>query len=242
MALFGQAASSMFGGGGGARGSAMTQPWMQPKPTGIKMQQPGGIGPSSQIGTAMSTNPTSQQEGMQPQQNKLNRTQWRDAWMGAGKMNPQQADEWLKSHGATQMEGGGKAGRWTTPHGESLDLQIGRGAAMAGKRGGMITPGWTRMGGGGNKQGPMGPSGGMMGGGVTGYGGGIGPTNEQGLPPGTYGGGNPYYQMMGGMQNQPPSMTQQLQGNQPQAQQMPQRNTPWGQMNRMQPQRMMSGY
>lgn len=80
------------------------------------------------------------QEQQQPQ---MNREQWRDAWMGAGQMSPQDADKWLSSHGAQQL--GEKAGVWRTPSGDVLDLQIGRGGAKA--TGGKITPGWTQVGG-----------------------------------------------------------------------------------------------
>ena len=83
MALFGQAASSMFGGGGGGiagRDSPAMQQWMGRK-------QPGGIGPSNSL------TPGGGIQAQQPAKQAMNRTQWRDAWMGAGKMNPQQADE-----------------------------------------------------------------------------------------------------------------------------------------------------
>jgi len=92
----------------------------------------GGIGPS---------NPDQMAQQQQPQQS---REEWRDSWMGAGQMSPDEADKWLSSHGATQL--GEKAGVWRTPSGDVLDLQIGRGGAKA--TGGKITPGWTQVGGG----------------------------------------------------------------------------------------------
>src|SRR5436190_1116088 len=107
-------------------------------------QQDGGIGPSPEV--------VQQQQQPQPQ---MNREQWRDAWMGAGQMSPEDADKWLSSHGAQQL--GEKAGVWRTPSGDVLDLQSGRGGAKA--TGGKITPGWTQVGGGGYEQSsPMQPS------------------------------------------------------------------------------------
>jgi len=93
---------------------------------------------------------------------EMTREKWRDAWMSKGPMTPQQADEWLRANGATQMAGGEKAGRWRTPYGDELDLQIGRGAALA--SGGTIMPGWTPAGGGGGAPGGGGPVGGGGGG------------------------------------------------------------------------------
>jgi hypothetical protein len=130
-----------------------------------EQQQPGGIGPS---------NPD--QMAQQQQQPQMNREEWRDAWMGAGQMTPDEADNWLGSHGATQL--GEKAGVWRTPSGDVLDLQIGRGGAKA--TGGKITPGWTQTGGGGDQGGNQqmdpnqmggpwmnfGQPGGMQGGGI----------------------------------------------------------------------------
>ncbi len=113
----------------------------------------------------------------QPQQT---RDQWRDAWMGAGGMTPQAADDWLRSHGATEVNS--KNGTWTTPYGDTLDLQIGRGAALA--NGGMITPGWTPTGGGGGVPGGGGGGGGGVFGGMAGAGGNV--------LSGSFGGFNPY--------------------------------------------------
>lgn len=90
-----------------------------------------------------------QQEQIQPEQPaapapQMDRNAFRDAWMSAGQMSPQDADNWMRSHGATPVAGGEKAGRWQVPGGDVLDTQIGRGHAMA--SGGMITPGWTHTG------------------------------------------------------------------------------------------------
>jgi hypothetical protein len=138
---------------------AAAQAWRKQQ----QQQDPGngegqGIGPSPDV--------VEQQQ--QPQQT---REQWRDAWMGAGQMSPDDADKWLSSHGAQQL--GEKAGVWRTPSGDVLDLQIGRGGAKA--TGGKITPGWTQVGGGQQDQnqqqmpdqsqwGQFGQPGGMMGG------------------------------------------------------------------------------
>ena len=116
-------------------------------------QMDGGIGPSPQVVE-------------QQQQPQMNREQWRDAWMGAGQMSPDEADKWLSSHGAQQL--GEKAGVWRTPSGDVLDLQIGRGGAKA--TGGKITPGWTPVGQGGFEQNQPQQMGGAMG----------------QMPPGTY--------------------------------------------------------
>jgi hypothetical protein len=62
--------------------------------------------------------------------------------MGSGQLTPQQADAKLTSMGATEVNPG--SGVWTTPQGETLDLQIARKAALA--NGGTITPGWTSTG------------------------------------------------------------------------------------------------
>jgi hypothetical protein len=109
-----------------------------------------GLGPSQNVV------PDTEQQPVQ----QMDRNTFRDAWMGAGQMTPQQADQWLRQHGAQQLQGGEKAGRWQVPGGDQLDLQIGRGGALA--SGGMITPGWTAIGGGGQTQG-MGPSPSAMG-------------------------------------------------------------------------------
>jgi hypothetical protein len=78
--------------------------------------------------------------------NGQNRAQWRDAWMGHGNsLTPEQADQWLRANGAQEVNPG--SGVWQTPHGETLDVQIARKAAM--KNGGNITAGWGRLGGGG---------------------------------------------------------------------------------------------
>lgn len=71
----------------------------------------------------------------------LSREAWRDQFMGLGSVSPQAADQWLRSHNATQL--GGKGDIWNTPYGDTLDLQIGRGAANA--NGGSITPAWTQV-------------------------------------------------------------------------------------------------
>lgn len=119
-------------------------PWQTQQP--IPSQDGGGIGPS---------NP---EQMIQEQYQAPSREDWRDQWMSRGQMSPQDADNWLRTHGAQQQQGGEKAGRWVTPHGEALDLQIGRGGAMA--TGGKITPGWTSQGESPNpvQQSPMGPS------------------------------------------------------------------------------------
>lgn len=74
----------------------------------------------------------------------LSREAWRDQFMGLGSISPQAADQWLKSHGGNQL--GGKGDIWQTPYGDTLDLQIGRGAANA--NGGNIMPAWTQTNGG----------------------------------------------------------------------------------------------
>jgi hypothetical protein len=78
--------------------------------------------------------------------NGQNRAQWRDAWMKQGRLTPQAADAYLRANGATEVNSG--SGVWTTPHGETLDMQIARKAATAGRNGGLITAGWGRLGGG----------------------------------------------------------------------------------------------
>lgn len=87
--------------------------------------------------------------------NGQSRDQWRDAWMGRGAMTPEEADAYLNANGAKQVNG--KNGSWTTPFGDTLDLQIGRGAAVA--NGGKIMPGWTGQGGGGSGAGGAGAPG-----------------------------------------------------------------------------------
>lgn len=93
--------------------------------------------------------------------NGMSREQWRDAWMGLGSLTPQAADQWLASHGATQVNANN--GTWTTPFGETLDLQIGRSGALA--NGGMIRAGWGGGGGGADTPTiPAGAVGGTLGG------------------------------------------------------------------------------
>ena len=107
----------------------------------------------------MATSAPGFQDG-QPQEQQappqMTREQFRDEWMSAGQMTPQAADDWMRAHGATQAAGGEKAGRWNVPGGGMLDTQIGRGGAVA--SGGMITPGWTPVGGGGGSA----PGGGVL--------------------------------------------------------------------------------
>lgn len=88
--------------------------------------------------------------------NGMNREQWRDAWMGLGKVKATDADNWLRAHGAQAMPG--KGDKWMTPFGEHYDLQIARGAANDGKNGGMIRAGWSGMRGGGGNGIPQGPA------------------------------------------------------------------------------------
>lgn len=84
--------------------------------------------------------------------NGQNREQWRDSWMRNGSMSPEQANEWLRANGAQEVNG--KSGVWTTPHGETLDLQIGRQGALA--SGGSVRAGWTDIGANGGQAGPPG--------------------------------------------------------------------------------------
>lgn len=79
----------------------------------------------------------------------LSREAWRDQFMGLGSISPQAADQWLRSHGGNQMSGKGDI--WQTPYGDTLDLQIGRGAANA--NGGNIMPAWTSTAGGNQSNG-----------------------------------------------------------------------------------------
>jgi hypothetical protein len=101
----------------------------------LPSQQLPGFSPQAQTGGIISgaANATAP---------SMNREQWRDAWMGLGQMTPQQSEEWLRNNGAQRIT---ESGVWQTPHGEQLDLEIGRKAALAGMNGGMITPGWTSI-------------------------------------------------------------------------------------------------
>ncbi len=108
----------------------------------------------------------------------LSREDWRDQWMGSGPLTPQQADARLRELGATEVSG--RSGVWRTPHGEILDVQIGRQGALA--SGGTITPGWTRTdGGGGGGGGAAGGAGGRVSG-YGGYGGGGAPGSGTTMP------------------------------------------------------------
>jgi hypothetical protein len=74
--------------------------------------------------------------------NGMTREQWRDAWMRQGQLTPQAADSWLRSNGAQQVNAAN--GTWSTPFGETYDMQIGRKAALA--SGGTVTAGWLGVG------------------------------------------------------------------------------------------------
>lgn len=140
-------------------GGSQVQPSMPGGFTGGSSFLPGEPNPS-----ASTPSPTqAPMVGHDGTYDGMNREQWRDAWMGQGKMSQQQMTDWLTQHGAQSLNGTDK---WRTPYGEDYDLGI------AWKTG-APTAGWTPISGGmgsagsGSGGGGFGGSGGGMGGGTT---------------------------------------------------------------------------
>lgn len=129
-------------------GTAQPQVWAG---TGAKIQpkMPGGFtgqGSLDPTGSQPSTSPFVN-VGHDGTFNGQNREQWRDAWMGSGKMTQDEMTNKLLSMGAKNE---GRGDYWTTPFGETYDLGIGF-------KTGTPTAGWTPV------AGPGGSGGGGLG-------------------------------------------------------------------------------
>lgn len=142
-------------------------PWATGTGSPIQPTMPGGFTGASGSGQPSAGGVNVGHDGVY---NGMNREQWRDAWMGSGKMSQDQMTQKLTEMGAAPT---GRGDTWTTPYGETYDLGIGW-------KTGNPTAGWTPSGGGGGGVGGGGGISDMVSGG--GSGGGMGSGSWSGDP------------------------------------------------------------